>query len=810
MKTLLKRFFTSYISMIVLLAIYAVVLAVATFIEKYYGTPVAKAQVYHSPLFFLLQLLMVVNFVGIVLKRKFVKQKRWAMLTLHASFILIFCGALVTYIFGQEGVLHVREGETTQQMVVRQGDMNVIHHLPFSVELKKFTLSRYPGSSSPSSYESEVILHVDGEKRSERIYMNNILDVKGYRLFQASYDPDERGTILTVNQDVAGRILTYIGYFFLFVALIWSLFASGSRFTTLRKQLRALRKEAIVLLFFTLSSPLTLLAQQASGQDYLTMAQQYAIHPDHAAKFGSLLVQSEKGRMMPINTFSSELLRKLYKSETIGKLNADQFLLGLLVMPDVWMQVPLIQNKNSELAAHYHLSPKYCAYLELFDTEGDYKLQEKLEEAYHKNPAERTRWDKDLLKLDEQANIIHQLTSGGLLRLFPKEDDPDHLWYAPGDDLSDFVGRDSLFVSQIMMWYVEEVQTSIQTGDWKKANEVLDMIAVYQEKKNTTIDIDPKRIETEIKYNKLQIFRYVKIGYLSLGGILLILSFVVLFKPNRWIKIAYFVLGVAVLLIYHYQMVGMGMRWYIGGYAPWSNSYETMIYVAWATVTAGLLFARRSQMTFALATLFAGIILFVSGLNWLDPQINPLVPVLKSPWLMFHVAVIVAAYGFFGISFLLGLTNLSLWAFSPVKRLESIASRIKELSIINEMSLWIGIILMTIGTFLGAIWANESWGRYWGWDPKETWALITMIVYAIVTHLHLMKGYSQWLFNLLSVVAFASVLMTYFGVNYFLSGMHSYGQSISMNGVPLYVGMALLVITLLAWAAYRKQRTIKQ
>ncbi|MGL4519184.1 MAG: cytochrome c biogenesis protein CcsA [Phocaeicola sp.] len=810
MKTLLKRFFASYMSMVVLLTIYAVVLAIATFIEKYYGTPVAKAAVYHSPLFFLLQLLMVVNFVAIVLKRKFVKNKRWTMLTVHAAFILIFCGALVTFVFGQEGILHVREGESTQQMVIRDGDMNVIQTLPFSVELKKFTLSRYPGSSSPSSYESEIILHVDGEKRHERIYMNNILDVKGYRLFQASYDPDEKGTILTVNQDVAGRVITYIGYSFLFLGLFCFLFSSGSRFTVLRKQLSALRKETLMVLFFTLLSPGSLLAQQAAVPDFLDMAQQYAIPTQHAAKFGALLVQSEKGRMMPINTFSSEILRKLYKAETIGTLNADQFLLGLLVMPDVWMHVPLIQNKNSELTAYYQLTPKYCTYLELFDAEGEYKLQEKLDEAYHKNPAERTRWDKEILKLDEQANIIHQLSLGGLLRIFPKEDDPNHLWYSPGDDLSDFSGKDSMFVSQIMTWYVEEVQNSIQTGNWSKANEVLDMIALYQGKKNTTIAIDPKRIGMEVKYNQLQIFRYVKIGYLSLGGILLLLSFVALFKPSRWIKRAYLVLGIAVLLIYHYQMIGMGMRWYIGGYAPWSNSYETMIYVAWATLTAGLLFARRSQMTFALATLFAGIILFVSGLNWLDPQINPLVPVLKSPWLMFHVAVIVAAYGFFGISFFIGLTNLSLLAFSPAARIQGIASRIKELSIINEMSLWVGVVLMTIGTFLGAIWANESWGRYWGWDPKETWALITMIVYAIVTHLHLLKGYSQWLFNLLSVVAFASVLMTYFGVNYFLSGMHSYGQSISMNGVSFYLGGALLLIALLAWASYRKQNLLRK
>jgi len=202
--------------------------------------------------------------------------------------------------------------------------------------------------------------------------------------------------------------------------------------------------------------------------------------------------------------------------------------------------------------------------------------------------------------------------------------------------------------------------------------------------------------------------------------------------------------------------------------------------------------------------LFGGIILFVSGLNWMDPQINTLVPVLKSPWLMFHVAVIVAAYGFFGISFLLGITNLSIMAFS--KKNAFLPYRIKELSLINNLSLLVGLALMTIGTFLGAVWANESWGRYWGWDPKETWALITIVVYAVVTHTHLVKKWNNpWVFNLLSVLAFSSVLMTFLGVNYFLSGMHSYGQTESMSSVFLYIAIAFLFISIPCIFSYRKR-----
>ena len=418
-------------------------------------------------------------------------------------------------------------------------------------------------------------------------------------------------------------------------------------------------------------------------------------------------------------------------------------------------------------------------------------------------PAARTRFDKDLIKFDEQINIFHQLLNWQLLNLFPKEDDPQHTWYAPGDDLSAFSGKDSMFVSRVLAWYVEEVQTSLQSGDWTKPDEIVGMISTYQQAKNKIAGVTSGKMEAEIKYNRLDVFSQCKKGYLIFGGLLLVFAFASLFKRARWMRWASRALGVAVLAVFLFHTYGMGMRWYIAGYAPWSNSYETMVYVAWATVFAGWLFARRSLLTFALATLFGGVILFVSGLNWMDPQINPLVPVLKSPWLMFHVAVIVGAYGFFGISCLLGLVNLVMMSLKKAV----LAQRIKELSIINEMSLLIGLALMTIGTFLGAIWANESWGRYWGWDPKETWALVTMIVYAIVTHLHLVPfRNSLWLFNIASVVAFYSVLMTFFGVNYFLSGMHSYGQNDHVGGMFVYLLLSALLVALIGFISFARRQ----
>ncbi|MCI7007553.1 MAG: cytochrome c biogenesis protein CcsA [Parabacteroides sp.] len=792
---------------IILMGIYALGLASATFLEKYYGTAAAKAMIYYSPLFFLLQGLMALNFLAILFQRKGLNRGRWGFLLTHIALLVILAGAMVSHVIGEEGILHLREGECSDQLQIETDRGTLRYALPFEVELVRFTLTRYPGSASPSAYESELLVHVDGQTIPVRVSMNNVLDVKGYRFFQASYDPDEKGTVLSVNRDVEGRNITYTGYLLLLAGLLYSLFGSHTRFRQLARQLNKLDGKVLIGIVGCCCclSAWAQTAVSAAPAEEIVLRQ--VVDPSHAARFGRLPMQSPAGRMMPINTFSSELLRKLHKADRFGQLNGDQFLLSLLVMPEKWVHIPLIAFSNQALANYYELSTPACAYVELFDTNGHYKLQERLEAAYAKMPAQRNAFDKDLIKLDEQINIFHQLIRYQWLPIFPLRGDPAHKWYAPGEDLSAFSGKDSLFVSQIMGWYLQEVREGLKTDDWKKADEVLAMIDTYQQAQEEILDIRPAKMEAEIRYNQLDLFRQCKKGYLILGGLLLVCAFAALFNPRRSLRYVMrgligLIIGVFLLHIY-----GMGMRWYIGGYAPWSNSYETMVYVAWATVCAGLFFLRKSTLTFALATLFGGVILFVSGLNWMDPQIGTLVPVLKSPWLMFHVAVIVGAYGFFGISCLIGLTNLVMMSLSRQRTSQLVEMRIRELSLVSEMSLWVGLALMTVGTFLGAIWANESWGRYWGWDPKETWALITMIVYAIVTHLRMAKdGCSLWLFNLLSVIAFYSVLMTFLGVNYLLSGMHSYGQNDHVDQLFFYFYLSLFLVALLAFFAHKRQK----
>ncbi len=801
----IEKIISSYRTMLLLLTIYAVGLSAATFIEKAHGSTLAKVLIYYSPLFFLLQLLLIANFVGIIRRRRFIQKKHWSMLLVHISWAVILLGALISHLFGVEGTIHLREGEKKNHIHIRSNHGQRMEPLPFEIELERFTLTRYPGSASPSSYESDLLVYVDGEVRRERVFMNNVLDLKGYRFFQASFDPDEGGTILSVNKDVAGRNVTYAGYLLLMVGFVGCVVGRNSRLRRLIGQMKSYTAAFLLLLCMFPAAVRGMPDRAAMKKAVL----QIHISDEHLAQFGSLPVQSMNGRMIPVNTFSSEILRKLHKNNTIGGLSADHFLLSLLTMPEMWMHVPFMALPDNELAEYYDLTKGECAYAELFHPDGTYKLQARLEEAYRKMPTQRSGLDKDIIKLDEQVNIFHQVTNGQMLRIFPHETDTNSRWYAPGEDLSVYTGEDSVFVSHSFVTYLSEVRRALKSGDWSKADDALQRIRNYQEKKNRTIDIDPARIRLELMYNKLDLFRRCKIGYLSLGGMMLLLSFVLFFKDARWVRRMLGVLSLGVGVVFVLHILGMGLRWFIGGYAPWSNSYETMVYVSWATVSAGFLFMRRNLMTFALATLFAGVILFVSGLNWMDPQINPLVPVLKSPWLMFHVATLMMAYGFFGISCLIGITSLTMMSLLGKERLKHHAQSLRELGIINEIGLLAGLMLMTVGTFMGAVWANESWGRYWGWDPKETWALITIVVYTMVSHLHLLpRWYNLWSLNLCSVVAFASVLMTYFGVNYFLSGMHSYGQNDSIQGVFIYLYIIAGIVAVLIVTA-RKGRFLK-
>ena len=791
----LKAMFTSWKITLILLVHYVILLAAATFVEKAQGTAMAREIIYNNPLFYLLQFLLILNFCATAWQARLWNQRKYGVLLLHISFIVILLGALVTNMFGFEGIVHIREGETVSQMRTTEDQ----RPLPFSIRLDDFKLVRYPGSHSPSSFESFLTIHTEEGERSEHIYMNKVIYEQGYRLYQSSYDADEQGTILTVNNDTAGTGITYAGYLLLLAGMLLTLADKKSRFRQLAKQLK--RVTPLLLLAFL---PTLSFAQKAETEHLL----KNTIPAEQAEQWGRMQIQCPTGRIEPVDTYTDKLLRKIYRSDTFEGLSSEQVIIGFLMNPSYWGNIPFIRQTNKELPQAYSLPEgKYIRFFDVFSEDGSYLISDAVDKAYSRPAAERSRLEKDLLKLDEKINILYSLQQGKMFALFPLPGDTSGKWYSPGDDLSVYSGKDSLFVSKIMPWYLGEASDALRTGPWESAGEVLSMMNVYQQKQSAIPLLTEKQVSWELFYNKARLFFWSAMGYMAVGLLLLIFVVGQLLKPRRWVKTVIIPLVALVVLIFLLHTSGIGIRWYISGRAPWANAYESMIYVAWATALAGLLFIKRSFMTLALAAFFAGIILFVANLNFMDPEITPLVPVLKSYWLMIHVAVITASYGFFGISFLLGLLTLAFMSAGSPSKVALLQPHIHELRIINEMSLHIGLYLLTAGIFLGAVWANESWGRYWGWDPKETWALITMVVYAFILHARFLPALrSDYAFSVMSVLGLASVLMTYFGVNYYLSGLHSYGGGDTPPGLTAVFITYACAFALMIYAGYRRAR----
>lgn len=791
----LKAMFTSWKITLILLVHYVILLAAATFVEKAQGTAMAREIIYNNPLFYLLQFLLILNFCATAWQARLWNQRKYGVLLLHISFIVILLGALVTNMFGFEGIVHIREGETVSQMRTTEDQ----RPLPFSIRLDDFKLVRYPGSHSPSSFESFLTIHTEEGERSEHIYMNKVIYEQGYRLYQSSYDADEQGTILTVNNDTAGTGITYAGYLLLLAGMLLTLADKKSRFRQLAKQLK--RVTPLLLLAFL---PTLSFAQKAETEHLL----KNTIPAEQAEQWGRMQIQCPTGRIEPVDTYTDKLLRKIYRSDTFEGLSSEQVIIGFLMNPSYWGNIPFIRQTNKELPQAYSLPEgKYIRFFDVFSEDGSYLISDAVDKAYSRPAAERSRLEKDLLKLDEKINILYSLQQGKMFALFPLPGDTSGKWYSPGDDLSVYSGKDSLFVSKIMPWYLGEASDALRTGTWESAGEVLSMMNVYQQKQSAIPLLTEKQVSWELFYNKARLFFWSAMGYMAVGLLLLIFVVGQLLKPRRWVKTVIIPLVALVVLIFLLHTSGIGIRWYISGRAPWANAYESMIYVAWATALAGLLFIKRSFMTLALAAFFAGIILFVANLNFMDPEITPLVPVLKSYWLMIHVAVITASYGFFGISFLLGLLTLAFMSAGSPSKVALLQPHIHELRIINEMSLHIGLYLLTAGIFLGAVWANESWGRYWGWDPKETWALITMVVYAFILHARFLPALrSDYAFSVMSVLGLASVLMTYFGVNYYLSGLHSYGGGDTPPELTAVFITYACVFALMIYAGYSQRR----
>jgi cytochrome c-type biogenesis protein CcsB len=693
---------------------------------------------------------------------------------------------------------------------------------PFNIKLNDFQLEKYPGSESAAAYASEITL-IDGkEKFDYRIFMNHILDHKGYKFFQSSYDlsGETEQTHLSVNHDFIGTMITYLGYSLLYTGLICILFAKNTRFDDLKKGLKKIKKKKLSLpIIAALFLSTVSYSQQSVGphqpnritnQQIDSILQANLVDVDHAESFNKLVIQDAGGRMKPAHTFASELVRKVSQTETLNGMQPSQVLLSIIENPRLWFEVPAIylEKGNSQIREILSIDKKakYARLSDFITPKGIYKIKEKVAEAQKKNI--KNKFEKDLIKIDRRVGLLYSAIGGAILRIYPIPNDENNTWVSQPETLkAGFKGTDSVFVRQSLPVYIQFLQEGKKTKDYAKATQILDGIKEFQMKFGGAVHPSQERIDLEISYNKAQPF--IKLSkYYGFASLLLIV-FVILqiFNSKKWVNYVVKTLIAIVIVLFVLHTLGLISRWYISGNAPWSNAYESIIYVAWATMLFGLFFGRKSALTITATTFLTATILAFAHQNWLDPEIANLQPVLNSWWLLVHVSIIVASYGPFSLGMILGIFALFLMAFTTKKNKEKMDLNIKEITIINEMAITVGLIMLTIGNFLGGMWANESWGRYWGWDPKETWALISIMIYAFVLHMRLIPGLrGRFTFNLWSILAYFSIMMTYFGVNFYLSGLHSYASGDRVI-TPITVFYALGFISILgifSWLKYRK------
>ncbi|MCL9808419.1 cytochrome c biogenesis protein CcsA [Flavobacterium luminosum] len=719
------------------------------------------------------------------------------------------------------------KGKVSEPQAFKLGDLEYtvifgskVYELPFKVKLNKFIASKNPGTEkSYSAFESQVTI-VDKKSFDARIYMNNVLDYQGYRFFQAGFDPDEKGTKLSVSHDFWGTWITYIGYFLLYLGMMAILFTKHSRFGELKEKLDKVRLKKASLLIITLLFSLGGFAQHSAHKHNTVTEKQidsllhkFLVPEEQAEKFGRLVIQDEGGRMKPVNTFSSELLRKVSKSDTYKDMNADQVFLSITQFPQVWYEVPIIFLKRGNDSIRKIIGvdqdAEYAKMIDFFDEKGNYKLSSYADKAYR--AAVPNQFEKDFIDADKKVNLLYSALSGQILKIFPKPYDKNNKWVSYLE-LNEPTNTALDTVRNVLPFYLNSLDKASFSKDYKLANSLLQGLENYQKKYGYEVRPSDEKINMEILYNKYDVFKKLFSWYLYAGLLMFLFVIINIFNTKKWVGISVNVFHAIIGILFLLHTAGLITRWYISGYAPWSNAYESMIYVGWSIMFFGLAFGRKSKLTVASTAFVAAMILMVAHWNWMDPSIGNLQPVLNSYWLMIHVAVIVASYGPFALGAILGLVAMILMLFRTKTNMKIMDLNIKEITYINEMALTVGLVMLTIGNFLGGQWANESWGRYWGWDPKETWALISIMVYAFVIHMRFVPALRGKLFyNFMSVLAFASIIMTYFGVNFHLSGLHSYASGERQN-VTIYIYILtgyLLFSALVFWVNKRNEKQLK-
>ena len=721
------------------------ILITATIVESSKGTAFVRQHIYTSAWFVVLWAALAVVAAVYIVLRKNKSNVSTSVLLVHASFLVILLGAFTSWTMAESGTIHLRQNETTSTMKDEEGKTK---ELGFEVSLKNFNVVNYPGTDAPMDYVTTLTANTQEIKVS----MNNIGSFDGYRFIQSGYDSDMQGTTLGVYHDPWGIGITYTGYALLFISLIATMVSKKTRMRHLYRKALSLQgaKAWAVTALLAVSS----FATPANAQEMVK------IDGDIADDFGKICVLYNS-RITPINTVATSFVTKLCGKPTWDGLSSNQVFAGWIFDVPYWETVKMIEIKEKKAQELLGINGKWASFDDFWDSYNNYKLDAPLKKAYKDGD---TKLQKQLRDADEKFNIIRMLYGGEMLKMFPYAGKQGHMqWFAPGQPLGNLKldEKELVFIKKSMDYLAE----SIITGDKARAEEIAKKIYSYQHVRGKAVVPTKFRIYTETFYNKTNAQRLPVMLYLTLSLLLAIVS--TLSLNNEKQKKTRLVSSVLTWVMLIHTTLLLTLRWFVSGHLPMSNGYETMQFMAWATLIVSLVMQKRFLPVKQFGPLLSSFALLVAMITDGNPQITQLMPVLQSPLLSVHVMVIMFSYALFGLTALIGLQGL-------IAHHRKQEEKEQQLAALSQFLLYPAVALIAIGIFIGAIWANVSWGRYWSWDSKETWALITMLIYSAPLHADI-----KWLrkaqhMHIYMLLAFLSVLMTYFGVNYFLSGMHSY------------------------------------
>lgn len=739
-----------------LLGILLLILTIATILEKIYGTDFVNEYIYSSVPFVILWGVTAITSLLYIIKSKLHRQP--VIFLLHLSLLFILAGAFTTWIYGEQGTMRARQGEQQTSFTDSKG---ISHQLPFSITLNQFEIIYYKGTLAPMDFISHIsVADKDCHRQIQgKVSMNHIFSYQHYRFYQSGYSEDNEGSVFSVSHDPYGIGITYAGYTLLLLSTVFFFFSPQSRFRQLLKSPLLHRSLTVILLLFAFSLNSNFLKANSTSPKVLPR--------EVAEHFGDLYILYNN-RICPLQTFARDFTVKLYGSSSYKGLTPEEVLTGWLFYYDSWKNEPIIRIKSNEARKLLEIEGNYARLKDYISTINEYKLEKMMN---HIRSGEQVTDKRGIEEADEKFNIINLVCTGAMMKIFPCRNIAGKTleWYSQSDQLPQDMDNDKWVFIRKSMSYVNEM---IVMKKYNDACLLLEKIKKYQQKECDGLLPADNKFKAEKIYNQFDYSKSVAMACICIGLICFIYYCHCMASQKRTSRKAIIILNILLWIVFTYLSAAICLRGYVSNHLPLSNGFETMQFMAWCTLLLTFLLQRKFAMLLPFGFLLCGLTLMVSMLGESNPQITQLMPVLQSPLLSIHVVVIMIAYSLLAFIMLNGVTAVILHQSQ-----KECKEQIERLQIISQIILYPAIFLLAIGIFIGAVWANVSWGRYWGWDPKEVWALITMLVYALALHPRSLPWFHRTMFfHVFCITAFITVLITYFGVNFLLGGMHSYAN----------------------------------